>query len=152
AKIEANYELTQRFQAEEQYELTDAEKARLFVKFLKKMRKFFAAKRTEEKKNRPPTKAQQRSLITELVEESTKKDEAETAQESSSKRKGDELEQERSKKQKVNDDKESEELKKYLEIIPDDGDDVTINATPLPIKSPIIVDYNIYKEEKKSYI
>nr|GEV75799.1 hypothetical protein [Tanacetum cinerariifolium] len=68
---------------------------------------------------------------TKLVEESTKKDEAETSQESSSKREGDELEQERSKKQKVKDDKESEELKKCLEIISNDGDDVTIDATPL---------------------
>nr|GEV13889.1 ribonuclease H-like domain-containing protein [Tanacetum cinerariifolium] len=48
---------------------------------------------------------------TELVEESYKKDEAETAQESSSKRAGDELDQERSKKQKMEDDKESAELK-----------------------------------------
>nr|GEX80760.1 reverse transcriptase domain-containing protein [Tanacetum cinerariifolium] len=32
----------------------------------------------------------------------------------------------------------------------DDGDDVTINATPLSIKTPII-DYKIYKEGKKSY-
>nr|GEV78021.1 hypothetical protein [Tanacetum cinerariifolium] len=38
------------------------------------------------------------NLRTELVEESTKKDEAETTQESSSKKEGDELEQERSKK------------------------------------------------------
>nr|GEW78515.1 hypothetical protein [Tanacetum cinerariifolium] len=68
---------------------------------------------------------------TELVEESIKKDEAEIGQESSSKREGDELEQERSKKQKVEDDKESGELNKCLEIIPDDGDDVTIDATPL---------------------
>nr|GEX04083.1 ribonuclease H-like domain-containing protein [Tanacetum cinerariifolium] len=66
------------------------------------------------------------------------------------KRAGDELEQERSKKQKAEDDKESEELKRYLEIIPDDGDDVTIDATPLSIKTPII-DYKIYKEGKKSY-
>nr|GFA81214.1 hypothetical protein [Tanacetum cinerariifolium] len=83
---------------------------------------------------------------TELVEESSKKDEAETSQESSSKRKGDELEQERSKKQKVDDDKESKELKKCLEIIPDDGDDVTIDAIPLSSKYPTIVDYKIYKE------
>nr|GEV70846.1 hypothetical protein [Tanacetum cinerariifolium] len=68
-------------------------------------------------------------VITELVEVSTKKDEAETAQESSSKRAGDELDQERSKKQKVEDDKESKELKKCLKIIPYDGDKVTINAT-----------------------
>nr|GEW46193.1 reverse transcriptase domain-containing protein [Tanacetum cinerariifolium] len=49
---------------------------------------------------------------TELVEESTKKAQAETAQESSSKRAGDNLDQEKSKKQKVEDDKEQEELKK----------------------------------------
>nr|GEU36488.1 hypothetical protein [Tanacetum cinerariifolium] len=87
----------------------------------------------------------------EEVVESTKKDEVKTTQESSSKIEGDELEQERSKKQKVKDDKESEELKKCLEIIPDDGDDVTIDATPLSSKSPTIVDYKIYKEGKKNY-
>nr|GFA81332.1 hypothetical protein [Tanacetum cinerariifolium] len=71
-------------------------------------------------------------------------------QESSSKRAGDKLDQERSKKQKVEDDKESEELKRCLKIIPDDGDDVTIDATPLSIKT-LIIDYKIYKEGKKSY-
>nr|GEZ56319.1 hypothetical protein [Tanacetum cinerariifolium] len=86
------------------------------------------------------------------VEESTKKDEAETAQESSSKRERDELKQERSKKQKMEDDKESVELKKCLEIVPDDGDTVTIDAIPLSSKSPTIVNYKIYKERKKSYI
>ncbi|GKA42460.1 hypothetical protein Tco_0735120 [Tanacetum coccineum] len=52
---------------------------------------------------------------------------------------GDELEQDKSKKQKldekveveVDDAKEAEELKQCLEIVPDDGDDVTIDATPL---------------------
>nr|GEV81918.1 hypothetical protein [Tanacetum cinerariifolium] len=87
---------------------------------------------------------------TELVEESIKKDESRTIQESSSKREGDELEKVRSKNQKVKGDKESEEIKKCLEIIPDDGDDVTIDATPLSTKSPTIVDYKIYKEGKKS--
>ncbi|GKC31493.1 hypothetical protein Tco_1038787 [Tanacetum coccineum] len=59
------------------------------------------------------------------------------------------LEQESSKKQKVDDDKETEELKQCMEIISDDGDDVTIEATPLSTKSLTIVDYKIYKEEKK---
>nr|GEW58536.1 putative ribonuclease H-like domain-containing protein [Tanacetum cinerariifolium] len=192
-QIKVDYELAQRLQAEEQDELTDVKKARLFVEFLKKRRKFFVAKRTEEKRNRPSTKAQQRSLMytylknidgwkpkdlryksfaeiqelfnktmkrintfvnfrTELVEGSTKKDEVETTQESSSKRERDELEQERSKKQKVEDDKESEKLKKCLEITLDDGDDVTMDATPLYVKSLTIVDYKIYNEGKKSYI
>nr|GEX58650.1 hypothetical protein [Tanacetum cinerariifolium] len=78
------------------------------------------------------------------------KDKVVLTQESSSKRVGDELDQERSKKQKVEDDKESKELKRCLEIIQDDGDYVTIEATPLSIKTPII-NYKIYKEGRKSY-
>nr|GEZ81460.1 hypothetical protein [Tanacetum cinerariifolium] len=78
------------------------------------------------------------------------KDKAVLTQESSSKRAEDELDQERSKKQKVKDDKEQKELKQCLEIILDDGDDVTIDATPLSIKT-LIIDYKIYKEGKKSY-
>ncbi|GJR69853.1 hypothetical protein Tco_0015918 [Tanacetum coccineum] len=91
-------------------------------------------------------------MDTELVKESSKKAEAETVQESSSKRAGEALEQESSKKQKVDDDKETEELKQCMEIISDNGDGVTIEATPLSTKSPTIVDYKIYKEGKKSYL
>ncbi|GJT08417.1 hypothetical protein Tco_0842879 [Tanacetum coccineum] len=130
-------------QAQEQEELSDAEKATLFVQLLEKRRKHFAAIRAEEKRNRPPTKFQQRK--------SSKKAEAETVQESSSKREGEALEQESSKKQEVDDDKETKELKQCMEIISDDGDDVTIEATPLSTKSPTIIDYKIYKEGKKSY-
>nr|GEW24963.1 putative ribonuclease H-like domain-containing protein [Tanacetum cinerariifolium] len=108
AKIDADYELAQRLQAKEQDELTDAERKNS----MKKVNSFV-------------------DFRTELVEESSKKTEAETTQEGSLKRVGDELEQERYKKQKVEDDKKSKELKKCLEIIPDDGDDVTIDATPL---------------------
>nr|GEV74679.1 hypothetical protein [Tanacetum cinerariifolium] len=64
AKIKADYEMAQRLQAEEQEQLTDAEKAKLFMKFLEKRRKLVAAKRAEEKRNKPPTKAQQRRIIT----------------------------------------------------------------------------------------
>ncbi|GJY06137.1 hypothetical protein Tco_0373191 [Tanacetum coccineum] len=60
-------------------------------------------------------------------------------------------EKESSKKQKLEEDKESEELKQCLEIVSDDGDDVTIDATPLSTKSPTIVDYKIHKEGKKSF-
>nr|GEW03206.1 putative ribonuclease H-like domain-containing protein [Tanacetum cinerariifolium] len=51
---------------------------------------------------------------------------------------------------KMEDDKDSEELKQCLEIIPDDGDDVTIDVAPLCVKT-LIVDYNFYKEGKKNY-
>nr|GEW05784.1 ribonuclease H-like domain-containing protein [Tanacetum cinerariifolium] len=138
-----------------------------------KRRKLFAAKRDEEKRKKPPTKAQQRSIMTtylknmngwkpralknkpfaefkelfdkamtrinnfvdfktKLVEESTQNDKAEiTQQESSSKRAEDDLDQERSKKQKIKDENEFVELKRCLEIVSDDGDEVTIDATPL---------------------
>nr|GFA25702.1 hypothetical protein [Tanacetum cinerariifolium] len=38
-------------------------KAKLFMKLLEKIRKFFAAKRAQEKRNRPPIKSQQRSIM-----------------------------------------------------------------------------------------
>ncbi|GJS44212.1 hypothetical protein Tco_0569255 [Tanacetum coccineum] len=161
-KVETDYELAQR------------------------LRKFFAAKRVEEKRNKQPTKAQQRSIMTtylknmagwkpkylktksfanvqELFDKAMKMvntfvdmdtelmEGSETREESGSKRAGGELEQEPSKKKKVDDDKETKELKQCMEIILDDGDDVTIEATPLSTKSPTIVDYKIYKERKKSY-
>ncbi|GKD42461.1 hypothetical protein Tco_1267106, partial [Tanacetum coccineum] len=181
----------QRLQAQEQEELTDEEKARLFVQFLEQIRKHFAAKRAEEKRNKPPTRAQQRSFMctylknmegwkpkdlknksfvniqelfdkamkrvntfvdyrTELVEESSKKAEAEIAQESSSKRADTKLEQESIKKQKVDEDKETTELQRLIEIIPD-KEEVAIDAIPLATKPPSIVDYKIYKEGKKTY-
>ncbi|GJT25846.1 hypothetical protein Tco_0895783 [Tanacetum coccineum] len=63
AKNDGDYQLAQRLQAQEQEELTDAKKARLFVQLLEQRRKHFAAKRAKEKRNRPPTRAQQRSIM-----------------------------------------------------------------------------------------
>ncbi|GJV19521.1 retrovirus-related pol polyprotein from transposon TNT 1-94 [Tanacetum coccineum] len=62
-KVETEYELAQRLQAEEQEELTIEEKSKLFQQLLEKRRKHFAAKRVEERRNRPPIKAQQRSIM-----------------------------------------------------------------------------------------
>nr|GEV35292.1 hypothetical protein [Tanacetum cinerariifolium] len=45
----------------------------------------------------------------------------------------------------------SKKLKRCLEIVSEDDDDVAIEATPLSSKSPTIVDYKIYKKGKKSY-
>nr|GFA49659.1 hypothetical protein [Tanacetum cinerariifolium] len=54
------------------------------------------------------------------------------------------------KKQKVEDDKEIAELKQFMEIIPDE-EEVAIDAIPLAVKSPKIIDWKIYKEGRKSY-
>nr|GEY16850.1 hypothetical protein [Tanacetum cinerariifolium] len=58
-----DYQLAERLQAEEQQELNDEETATLFMQLLEKRRKFFAAKRAEEKRNKVPTQAQQRKIM-----------------------------------------------------------------------------------------
>ncbi|GJU62314.1 hypothetical protein Tco_1244149 [Tanacetum coccineum] len=149
AKIDVDYQLAERMQAQEQEELSIEEKATSFQQLLEKRRKHFVAKRVEEKRNKPPTKAQRRQIIafkrvntfenfrTELVE-------------GKEKRAGTELIQENTKKQKVEDDKETTELKQLIKIIPDE-EEVAIDAVPLAVKSPSIVDWKIYKEGRKNY-
>ncbi|GKA18372.1 hypothetical protein Tco_0698287 [Tanacetum coccineum] len=78
-------------------------------------------------------------MDTELVEGSEVRAEAEIAQESSSKRAGTELEQESIKKQKVDEDKETVELQRLIEVVPD-KEEVAIDAIPLATKPPSIED------------
>ncbi|GKC80248.1 hypothetical protein Tco_1131022, partial [Tanacetum coccineum] len=165
AMMDADRLLAKRLQAREQEELTDEEKARLFVELLEKRKKHFAALRAQEKRNKPPTKAQKKSTMstylkhmagykqsqlknksfaeiqklfdkamtrvnmfvdmdTELVRESSKKDEAGMAQESCSK----------------------EQMLSYLNksII------ALSSSIPLSTKPQSIVDYKIIKEGKIS--
>ncbi|GKA38598.1 hypothetical protein Tco_0731149 [Tanacetum coccineum] len=142
AKIETDYELAQRLQAEEQEELTIKEKSMLFVQLLEARKKHYATKRAEEKRNRPPTKAQQRSIMymdTELVKGSeVRVKSSETRKESSSKRARDELEQEKAKKQKVDEDKETAELQSLMKVIPDE-EEVAVDVIPLATKPPSIM-------------
>nr|GEX43991.1 hypothetical protein [Tanacetum cinerariifolium] len=67
------------------------------------------------------------------------------------KRAGEELIQDSIKKQKVEDDKEKAELKQLVETILDE-EEVAIDAIPLAVKSPKIVDWKIHKEAKKATI
>nr|GFA81415.1 hypothetical protein [Tanacetum cinerariifolium] len=46
---------------------------------------------------------------------------------------------------------DSKELKKYMEILLDNGDEVLIEAIPISSRSPTIIDYKIHKEGKKNY-
>ncbi|GJZ55960.1 putative ribonuclease H-like domain-containing protein, partial [Tanacetum coccineum] len=62
-KIDADHQLAERLQAQEQKELSVKEKAKLFQQLLETMRNHFAAKRAEEKRNKPPTKDQQRKIM-----------------------------------------------------------------------------------------
>ncbi|GJV31977.1 hypothetical protein Tco_1392377 [Tanacetum coccineum] len=178
AKIDADHQLAERMQAQEQEELSIKEKATLFQQLLEKRRKHFAAKRAEEKRNKPPTKAQQRKImctylknmegyklkdlklkefdyIQEMFDRAFKRvntfeDFRTELVEGKEKRAGTELVQEITKKQKVEDDKETAELKQLMEIIPDE-EEVAIDAIPLAVKPPKIVDWKIYKKGRKSY-
>nr|GEZ81625.1 hypothetical protein [Tanacetum cinerariifolium] len=65
------------------------------------------------------------------------------------KRQSESLEEKATKKQKL--DEEVEELKKHLQILPnDDDDDVYTETTPLALKVPV-VDYEIYSENNKPF-
>ncbi|GJY23735.1 putative ribonuclease H-like domain-containing protein [Tanacetum coccineum] len=87
--------------------------------------KFFAAKRYEEKRNKPPTKAEQRKkLYTYMMHMAGYKDKnfkGKSFKAVSKKRVGEKLDEESVKRQKVEDDAEKAELKACLEIVP--GDD-----------------------------
>nr|GEV45505.1 hypothetical protein [Tanacetum cinerariifolium] len=64
------------------------------------------------------------------------------------KRKTKSSEQQAIKKQKL--DEEVEELKKHLQIVPNDEDDVYTEVTPLALKVPV-VDYEIHTKHNKPY-
>nr|GEV28743.1 hypothetical protein [Tanacetum cinerariifolium]GEX84575.1 hypothetical protein [Tanacetum cinerariifolium] len=57
AEIDVDHQLAKRLKAQEQEDLSDVEKATLFQQLLEKRRKHFAAKRAEEKRNKPLTQA-----------------------------------------------------------------------------------------------
>ncbi|GJW69831.1 uncharacterized mitochondrial protein-like protein [Tanacetum coccineum] len=150
ANVDVDYQLAERLQAKEQEQFIIEEKITLFIELLEQRRKHFAAKRAEEKRNKPPTKTQQKKImITHLN----------NIEEGSSKRVGTELEQEVTKKQKVDDvqettevdnDQEAAKIKELIEIVPDE-EEVAIDAIPLAVKSPSIHLEDLYKLVKAKY-
>nr|GEV02863.1 putative mitochondrial protein [Tanacetum cinerariifolium] len=83
----------------------------------------------------------------EKVEEEVTLQEKEIEEEGN-KRQGESLDQEIAKKQRM--DEEAEELKRYLQIVANDDDDVYTEATPLASKVHV-VDYHIHHENNKPY-
>ncbi|GJY50381.1 hypothetical protein Tco_0441228 [Tanacetum coccineum] len=161
AKIDVDHQLAERLQAQEQEELSDAEKATLFQQLLEKRRKHFAAKRAEEQRKKPPTQAQQRKImctylknmkgknlkdlknksfdsIQKMFDRAFKRvntfvDFRTDLVEGSSKRAGEELEQESTKKQKVDEDKDTTELQSLMDVISNE-EEVAIDVVPLATK------------------
>ncbi|GJZ18345.1 hypothetical protein Tco_0554468 [Tanacetum coccineum] len=158
AKVDVDYQLAERLQAEEQEQFTIEQKATLFKELLEQRRKHFAAKRHKD------LKSKDFNYIKELFDKALKRvnmfvDFRTELVEGSSKRAGTELEQEVTKKQKVDDvqetaevdnDQETDKIKELMKIVSDEVE-VAIDAIPLAIKPPSIVDWKIHKEGKKSY-
>nr|GEW14823.1 hypothetical protein [Tanacetum cinerariifolium] len=105
-------------------------------------------KRDKEKRNKPPTQAQQRKIMCIYLKnmEGKKLKDLKNKYFDSIQKMFDKA----FNRQKVDDDKETTELKKLMEIIPNE-EEVAIDAIPLAVKSLKIVDWKIHKEEKKSY-
>ncbi|GKD14743.1 hypothetical protein Tco_1199150 [Tanacetum coccineum] len=136
-KIDVDHQLAKRLQEQEQEELSIEEKATLFQQILKKRRKHFAAKRAEEKRNKPPTKAQQRKIMCTYLKnmEGYKLNDLKLKEFDSIQEMFDRAFKRITKKQKVGDDKETTEIKKLMEIIPDE-EEVAIDVILLAVKSP----------------
>ncbi|GKE46753.1 hypothetical protein Tco_1478011, partial [Tanacetum coccineum] len=67
ARVEADEEIAARLQTEEQRELTIEERSRLFVELMDKRKKYFSAKRAEERRNKPLTQAQHRTYMSNYI-------------------------------------------------------------------------------------
>ncbi|GJY03851.1 reverse transcriptase domain-containing protein, partial [Tanacetum coccineum] len=147
ARVKADYQLAQRLQAQEQEELTDEEKARLFVQFLEQRKKHFAAIIAKEKRKKPPTKAQKRNTMSTYL-----KNMAGYKHNQLKNKIFDDIQKlfDKAMKRKVDEDKETTELQNLKEIILDEKE-VAINVVPLATKPPTIIDWKIHKEGKKSY-
>ncbi|GJR36814.1 hypothetical protein Tco_1212498 [Tanacetum coccineum] len=63
AMIDADYQMAQQMQAKEQDKLSIKEKSKLFVQLLEAIKKHFTTMRAQEKRNKPPTKAQKRNTM-----------------------------------------------------------------------------------------
>ncbi|GJZ25971.1 hypothetical protein Tco_0570224, partial [Tanacetum coccineum] len=168
AVIDADYEVVARLQAQEQEDLTIEERSKMFVELIDKRKKHFARLRAEDQRRKPPTKAQKRSQMSTYLKhmagykqnqlKSKNYDEIQKLFDKAMTRVnmfvGEELEFDNSKKQKLDENVEAEvddeaEMKKHMEIVPDD--EAAIDAIPLAIKPPIIIDWKIIKEEKMGY-
>nr|GFA41820.1 hypothetical protein [Tanacetum cinerariifolium] len=118
-----------------------------------------AVMKYQDQKKKPFTEAQSRRnmivYLKNMVHKGVKFLEKEVRQEKevkveSSKREGRSLEQEIVKKQKI--EQETEELKKHLQIVLDDGDDDDVYTDAIPLASKIpIVDYKIHAERNRPY-
>nr|GEZ33145.1 hypothetical protein [Tanacetum cinerariifolium] len=150
ATINVDRQLAEQLQAQEREQLSIEERSKLLAKLIESRRKYFVSKKAQEIRNKPPTKAHQKSLMCTYMknmEGYKQKDFKEKSFDAIKQM----FDKESAKRQRLEKKDDTVELKRCLEIVLEDDDDATIEATPLFSKSPTIVDYKNYKEGKKSY-
>ncbi|GKC43164.1 hypothetical protein Tco_1060886 [Tanacetum coccineum] len=67
AIIEVDEELALKLQEKEREKYSEAEQARLLAEFINQRKRYFAAKRAEDRRNKPPTQAQQRTYMSNYI-------------------------------------------------------------------------------------
>ncbi|GKB50461.1 hypothetical protein Tco_0901214 [Tanacetum coccineum] len=67
ARIEADEELAQRLQVEERKKYSKAKKEKLLAELINQRKRHFAQQRAEERRNKPPTQAQQRTYMSNYI-------------------------------------------------------------------------------------
>ncbi|GJX48806.1 hypothetical protein Tco_0273996 [Tanacetum coccineum] len=116
--VQADEELVQRLQAEERKKYTKAEQARMLAELINQRKRYFAAQRAEERRNKPPTQAQQRTYMSNYIKHmggytlqqlksEVDRTVLELAAKSSKRVAEEELDQERSKRQKTGESSET---------------------------------------------
>nr|GEU60373.1 hypothetical protein [Tanacetum cinerariifolium] len=152
AMMDVDTLLAENLQVREREEFFEVQKARLLVELIEKRKKQFAALRAQEKRNKPPTKTQMKSQMSTYM-----KHMGGYKQSHLKGRSFDEFKKLFDREMiKVDKNVEPaiddfEELRKCIEIVPDNGDEVLSKATPISSRSPTIIDYKIHKEGKKTY-
>nr|GEV12749.1 hypothetical protein [Tanacetum cinerariifolium] len=165
AHSQADEDLAQRMLEEERESLCIEERSRLLTEFINQRKKMLAAKRAEEKRNKPPTQAQQRTYMRNYIkiwedvhlnnQSNTllKKSRYSKAGKGSSKEgkslkrpAEEELGQEQQKKQKVKEDLSQERLQQMMVIIPKKG----IHIEALQTKEDLVKLWSLVKERSSS--
>ncbi|GKB97838.1 hypothetical protein Tco_0983975 [Tanacetum coccineum] len=148
AKVDADYQLAERLQAEEQEQFINKEKATLFKELLEQRRKHFVAKRAKEKRNKPPTKTQQKKTMISYLKnmEGWNHKDLKFKDFDSIK----ELFDKALKRENMFVDFRTE-LVEVMDNDVSDEEEVAVDAIPLAVKPPSIVDWKIHIEGNKSY-
>ncbi|GJU04746.1 hypothetical protein Tco_1121176 [Tanacetum coccineum] len=152
AMIDDDYQMAQQMQVEEQEKLSIEEKSKLFVQLLEARKKHFAAIRAKEKRNTPPTKAQKRNTMSTYLKnmagykqnqlKNKSFDDIQKLFDKAMKRVDTFVDMDtelvEGSEQKVDEDKETTELQRLIEVVPD-KEEVAIDAIPLATKPPSIL-------------